>query len=50
MIKLRNIMSQTLRETTSTQRTFYAGKITRIVDATIEQCDKAAFLPFPELQ
>jgi Flp pilus assembly protein TadD len=29
---------------------FYAGKITGIVDATVEQCDKAAFLPFPELQ
>jgi len=29
---------------------FYAGKITQVVDATVEQCDKAAFLPFPELQ
>jgi hypothetical protein len=29
---------------------FYAGKITQVADATIEQCDKAAFLPFPELQ
>jgi len=29
---------------------FYAGKITQIVDATVEQCDKADFLPFPELQ
>jgi hypothetical protein len=28
---------------------FYAGKITQVVDATVEQCDKAAFLPFPEL-
>jgi hypothetical protein len=28
---------------------FYAGKITQIVDATVEQCDKASFLPFPEL-
>jgi hypothetical protein len=28
---------------------FYAGKITQVVDATDEQCDKAAFLPFPEL-
>jgi hypothetical protein len=28
---------------------FYAGKITQIVDATVEQCDKAAFQPFPEL-
>lgn len=29
---------------------FYAGKITQVVDATVEQCDKAAFLPFPEAQ
>lgn len=29
---------------------FYAGKITQIVEAKAEQCDKAAFLPFPELQ
>jgi hypothetical protein len=29
---------------------FYAGKITQVVEATVEQCDKAAFLPFPELQ
>ena len=29
---------------------FYAGKITQVADATVEQCDKAAFLPFPELQ
>jgi hypothetical protein len=29
---------------------FYAGKITQVVDATVEQCDKVAFLPFPELQ
>jgi hypothetical protein len=29
---------------------FYAGKITGVVAATVEQCDKAAFLPFPELQ
>jgi hypothetical protein len=28
---------------------FYAGKITQVVNATVEQCDKAAFLPFPEL-
>ncbi len=28
---------------------FYAGKITQVVDATVEHCDKAAFLPFPEL-
>ncbi len=29
---------------------FYAGKITQVVDATVEQCEKAAFLPFAELQ
>jgi hypothetical protein len=29
---------------------FYAGKMTQVVEATVEQCDKAAFLPFPELQ
>ena len=29
---------------------FYAGKVTEVVDATVEECDKAAFLPFPELQ
>jgi hypothetical protein len=29
---------------------FYAGKITQVVESTVEQCDKAAFLPFPELQ
>jgi hypothetical protein len=29
---------------------FFAGKITQVVDATVEQCDKATFLPFPELQ
>jgi hypothetical protein len=29
---------------------FYAGKITQVVDATVEQCDKAAFMPFPELK
>jgi hypothetical protein len=29
---------------------FYAGKITQIADATVEQCDKAAFLPFAELR
>jgi hypothetical protein len=29
---------------------FYAGKITQVVEAKAEQCDKAAFLPFPELQ
>jgi hypothetical protein len=29
---------------------FYAGKITQVVEATVEQCDKAAFMPFPELQ
>jgi hypothetical protein len=29
---------------------FYAGKITEIVEATVEQCDKAAYLPFPELR
>jgi hypothetical protein len=28
---------------------FYTGKITQVVDATVEQCDKADFLPFPEL-
>jgi hypothetical protein len=28
---------------------FYAGRIMQVVDATVEQCDKAAFLPFPEL-
>ena len=28
---------------------FYSGKITQVVDATVEQCDKADFLPFPEL-
>jgi hypothetical protein len=28
---------------------FYDGKITQVVDATVEQCDKADFLPFPEL-
>jgi hypothetical protein len=28
---------------------FYAGKVTQVVDATVEQCDKAAFQPFPEL-
>jgi hypothetical protein len=29
---------------------FYAGKVTQVVDATVEECDKAAYLPFPELQ
>lgn len=29
---------------------FYAGKITQVVEATVEQCDKALVLPFPELQ
>ena len=29
---------------------FYAGRVTQVVDATVEECDKAAFLPFPELQ
>ena len=29
---------------------FYAGKITQIVTATVEECDKAAFLPFAELR
>jgi hypothetical protein len=29
---------------------FYAGKINQVVDATVEQCDKADFQPFPELQ
>jgi hypothetical protein len=29
---------------------FYAGKITQVVDATVEQCDKAAFVPFGELR
>jgi hypothetical protein len=28
---------------------FYAGKINQVVDGTVEQCDKADFLPFPEL-
>jgi hypothetical protein len=28
---------------------FYDGKITQVVNATVEQCDKASFLPFPEL-
>ena len=28
---------------------FYNGKITQVVDATVEQCDKADFLPYPEL-
>ncbi len=28
---------------------FYAGKITQVVEATVEQCDKANYLPFPEL-
>jgi hypothetical protein len=28
---------------------FYSGKILQVVDATVEQCDKASFLPFPEL-
>ncbi len=29
---------------------FYAGKLTQVVEATVEQCDKAAYMPFPELQ
>jgi hypothetical protein len=29
---------------------FFAGKITQIVNASVEQCDKADYLPFPELQ
>jgi hypothetical protein len=29
---------------------FYAGKVTQVVDATVEQCDKAAYMPFAELQ
>jgi hypothetical protein len=28
---------------------FYAGKITQVVEATVEQCDRADYLPFPEL-
>jgi hypothetical protein len=28
---------------------FYAGKITQVVEATVEQCDKADYQPFPEL-
>lgn len=28
---------------------FYAGKITQVVGATVEQCDKAAYMPFTEL-
>jgi hypothetical protein len=28
---------------------FYAGKITQVVEATVEQCDKANYLPFTEL-
>jgi hypothetical protein len=29
---------------------FYGGKITQIVNASVEQCDRADYLPFPELQ
>jgi hypothetical protein len=29
---------------------FYTGKVTQVIDATVEECDKAAFRPFPELQ
>jgi hypothetical protein len=29
---------------------FYDGQLTQIVDATRELCDKAAYLPFPELE
>jgi hypothetical protein len=28
---------------------FYAGKITQIVNAGVEQCDRADYQPFPEL-
>jgi hypothetical protein len=28
---------------------FYAGKITQVVAVTVEQCDKADYLPFTEL-
>lgn len=29
---------------------FYAGHLTQLVDATPEQCGKAAYKPFPELE
>jgi hypothetical protein len=29
---------------------FYEGKITQVVDASLELCGNAAFQPFPELQ
>lgn len=29
---------------------FYAGKITQIVNASVEGCDRADYQPFPELQ
>jgi hypothetical protein len=29
---------------------FFAGKVTQIVNASVEQCDRADYLPFPELQ
>jgi hypothetical protein len=30
--------------------TFYAGHLTQLIDATPEQCGKAAYKPFPELE
>jgi hypothetical protein len=29
---------------------FYSGKITQVMEATVEQCDRANYLPFPELK
>lgn len=28
---------------------FYAGRLSQLVDATTEQCNKAAYKPFPEM-